>query len=128
MPEKLALEAKLTPSLSTSAMYVDRASLVKVDNQTFVEFPIEDRNGRSLILRRPLLNKMVTRTPSGVQTQRFRVQESFCLGGKVLVADVLLIVGSTSEQEVRIGRNELAGNVIVDPSRTHTAQPECEKL
>ncbi|MCB0332505.1 MAG: ATP-dependent zinc protease [Bdellovibrionales bacterium] len=122
----LELEAKLAPSSSLSSLHAEQIKHFTKDKKKFVRFQIEDRQGKLVEIELPLSVRKKTTTADGSQFTRDVVKLPVCVAGKKLEVELLLSDRSNLEQELRIGRNELAGNFVVDPARTHMKTLSCD--
>ncbi len=121
----LELEAKLAPSSSLSSLHAEDIEHFTKNKKDFVRFRVEDRKGKMVAIELPLSTSKKTKSSTGAKLTRDVVKLPVCVAGKKLEVELLLSDRSELEQELRLGRNELAGNFIVDPARTHMNSMEC---
>lgn len=127
LPEGLLLEAKVSPSVSTSSLDAQEVEEFQKGEETWVRFVVEDRNGITQVLERPVREEKTIILTEGRKTKRRVVEMAMCVDGVSLMIEVSLSDRSKMEQEVRLGRDVLAGNFVVDPSNTHMTEPSCKK-
>ena len=53
---------------------------------------------------------------------------AICLGSHYMETDVNLVDRSNFDYQMLIGRNFLAGNVLIDPASTYVAEPACQGI
>lgn len=123
---ELELEAKIAPAVELSSLHAENVEEFEKEDQIFVRFRIEDRHGESRQVEFPLSNIKKTRTAKGNRHVKRVIKLPVCLAGMRIDAEVLLSDRSSLEQELRLGRNVLAGNFLVDPARTHISKPKCK--
>ncbi|MCB0358577.1 MAG: ATP-dependent zinc protease [Bdellovibrionales bacterium] len=127
VPGELVLHAKLDPGFNTSSMNAQNIKRFRKDGRRWISFDVQDRYGHEQTFKQEVLRTLKVKTPSGEIEDRYVVELHICLGGRALVDEVGLDDRSGFDQELRLGRQTLAGNVVVDPSQTFTSEPECPK-
>jgi hypothetical protein len=122
----LVMHAKLDPGISSSSIHAEKIKRFTKEKKSWVRFQLSDRYGRKKSFEREILRVIRLRTASDEVSERYVVELGMCLGSILLRDEVSLADRSSWEQELRIGRQSLAGAVIIDPSVTHTVEPACE--
>ncbi|MCB0321445.1 MAG: ATP-dependent zinc protease [Bdellovibrionales bacterium] len=127
LPDDFELEAKLAPAISLSSIHAEDIKEFKRGDTHWVRFQIEDRNGTRHTLERELHGSKSLVTAEGTKSKKKVVRIEVCLGDRNFEVEALLSDRRELEQEVRLGRDALAGRVVVDPASTHTQSPHCKK-
>lgn len=119
-----AIEAKLDPGQEISSLQV-RHFEIHEDEQT-VSFALRDRFGTTLSYRAPLLRIISLKLSGGTTESRPLVALRLCLGSKWIDAEVSIRKHSRIGNPLRIGRSDLAGQILLDPSKSFSIQPDCQ--
>jgi hypothetical protein len=121
----VVLHASLDPAAEMSTLQVEKLKVSKKNKQKMITITLTDRYGHSKTITRPLIREVYLRTGTGGKKARYSIPIEFCLG-KILIREEVTI----SEQKLltapmRLGRNVLAGKVVVDPSQMFVMEPLC---
>ncbi len=125
-PEKLFFDAKLTPGSEGNVLHAEDIEIFKKNTKEWIRFKVTDRKGKSALIKRKLNGKSTFRTTSGEVKRRYSIKSGFCLDDKYMEVIFSLDDRSDFEQEVRIGRDALAGHFLIDPAKTKTTDPHCK--
>lgn len=125
-PEGLLLDAKLTPGSEGSMIHVDDPETYRKDGTEWVRFSLTDRKGKTKRFERKIIDQTRFRNSNGEIKERFIVRSGFCLDKTYLEVEFALGDRSSFEQEVRLGRETIAGQFIVDPAKSRTTHPNCD--
>lgn len=127
LPEALSLDAKLAPGSEGNVIHAESIKEFKKNGEPWVSFSVSDNKGHDRVVERRVIDKTRYRTTSGKLEKRFVVESALCIGKIYLVVEFALADRSQFEQKLRIGRETLAGNFVIDPARTRTTQPKCKR-
>lgn len=127
LPSNVELEAKIAPAVALSALHAENIKEFSKNGKDYVRFNIEGRHGKTETLEYPLMGERKTTTAAGTSHKRRVISFLLCIAGKKLEVEALLADRSQMDQEVRLGRNVIAGHFHVDPSQTHATEPECKE-
>ena len=125
-PGELLLEAKIAPDLASSSIHAKNISEKKKNNSSFVTFSISDREGNTKELTRKVRSVTRIRSSDDTISKRFVVRLGICMGDVYKEIDITLQDRSNLSSEMRIGRDYLSGNFLVDPSSTNIIESKCE--
>ncbi len=125
-PGPLDLQAKLDTGRTSSTVGVSNLQKFKKGNESWVRFTIQDRQGKELKLERKILRKHTIKGPTAERRSEYVVDLGLCLAGKYIEDELSLSERKEYSQEIRLGRQSLEGNFVIDPALTFTTQPECE--
>ena len=127
VPEELLLNAKLTPGSEGNAFHAKDVKRFKKGGKDWVKFSVTDRKGKTEIIEREVVDKIKVRNAKGKVIERIEVTLGLCLAEVYIEIDFGLSDRSDFDHEVRIGRDALAGNFLIDPSSEKTKKPKCKK-
>lgn len=125
-PEDLLLEAKLTPGSEGNVLHAKETETFKREGRDWVRFEVSDRAGNVKMLERKVVDIDHFNTSKG-DIKRTTVRSGICLDGVYLELEFGLSDRSNFDQEVRIGREALAGEFLIDPAKTKVTRPRCAK-
>lgn len=125
LPQNLTLSAKLDTGAKTSSVDVRRFTEFRRYGRPWVRFDVSDRNGGKATFELPVVRVARVRRSESVTKSRPVVMMRLCLGGIHRSVEVNLADRSNLDHPMLIGRSALTDKVIVDPSRTNTAKPDC---
>ena len=124
-PGGFVLPAKIDTGADNSSLSVKDFTLFDRDNADWVRFTVIDSGGKEHELERKLVRVAKIKRHSGPRQERPVVLLGICLGKYYHEAEVNLVDRSKFKFPLLIGRSFAADAVIVDPSATYTADPEC---
>lgn len=127
-PRDIALHAKLGIGSEKSSLHAEGLEEFKRKGKRWVRFGLIDRAAQRFILERPVLERVTVKQPGGHSQRRYVVLLGICLANKYVEMKVTLTDRSEFEHELSIGREVLAGLVIVDPARSFTSSPQCSNI
>ncbi|MGB1557231.1 MAG: ATP-dependent zinc protease [Oceanococcaceae bacterium] len=128
-PGAIPLKAKLDTGAKTSSLHALNIESFKRAGERWVRFTldVEDTTGKkhSEVLERRRVRGVRIKEHEGEYDRRPVVQMSFCLDGQRHSAEFTLADRSRFIYPVLLGREFLAGNVLVDASETFTTKATC---
>ncbi len=127
-PERIELKAKLDTGAKTTSLHALNIERFKRDGRRMVRFDIEDPEaGRMLTLERPLVRSVrIKESVSDEPSRRPVVELWLCVGDSGRHLEVNLVDRSRFNYPLLIGRNALAGSILVDSHNTFTQAPTCD--
>lgn len=129
--EPIKFTAKLDTGAKSSSLHALDIEFFERDEQTWVGFTLAWKNskGRVVIphtrLERPLITETQIRRHSGGPEARPVVEMPICLDGSLRKMQVNLVDRTGFRYPLLIGREQMAGKLIVDPSQTFVRPPKC---
>lgn len=126
-PPRMVIHAKLDTGAATSSLGATDIEEFKKNGESWVRFKITNRYAENLILERRVQRVSIIKRHLGKYQKRQVIRLGICLGDLYMVSEVNLIDRSNFQYQMLIGRNFLAGNIIVDTSATYTLEPRCAK-
>lgn len=126
-PGNILVHAKLDTGADTSSL--DASDIIEFtkDKEDWVRFSLTNRYGDKVLIERPIRRIAMVKRHRGKHQKRKVIRIGVCLGNKYMETDVSLIDRTNFDYQMLIGRNFLAGNVLVDSAVTHTSLPSCEE-
>lgn len=121
------MEAKLDTGATTSSLDARDVEPFEKDGEEWVRFKVVDRDtGTESWLERPVERKVRIKRHSGKSQTRYVVNLTFCVDNMKIEDEVSLTSRKGFNYPVLVGRNHMAGRIIVDPSQRFTDDPDCE--
>ncbi len=126
--ERIQMKAKLDTGAMTSSLHAVNIHRFKRQGQRMVRFDIEDpENGERVTIERPLARKVrIKESDTGEYSQRPVVDLWLCIGDIGKTVEVNLVDRSHFIYPLLVGRNFMAGAVLVDSDETFTRSPSCD--
>jgi len=124
--EGLLFNAKLTPGSEGNVFHAKNIQPFQKSGEDWVKFEVSDRKGKEVSLEKPISDEKSYRDSKGKLYTRPHVKLGVCLAGIYMDIDFGLEDRSKFDQEVRVGREALAGNFLIDPSLERSTQPNCK--
>ncbi len=126
-PANLILQGKLDTGADTSSLHAANVERFERDGKTWVRFVVENRQGEKATIEKEVLRTALVKRQKGATQKRDVIRLGTCLGKTYLEIDVSLVDRRKFSYQMLIGRNFLAGNVLVDPAMTFTTDPQCKE-
>jgi len=125
----LVLEAKLDTGADTSSLHARKIHGFKRKGVRMVRFEIENpETGELVQLERKRMRGVRIREHNGGYQRRPVVEMWVCLGQLKKRIEVNLVDRSQFNYPFLIGRSAMHGEIIVDPDRSFTVEPDCISL
>ncbi|MAW80354.1 MAG: hypothetical protein CMI63_08950 [Parvularcula sp.] len=123
----LAMKGKLDTGADTSSVHAYNVKVYKRgERDNWVRFRLIGKDGRAIRYDQNVIRFAAIKTKTGGIIRRPVIHLPLCVGGKWGRAEINLADRGDFEYEILIGREFLANRVLVDASRTFTAEEECE--
>ncbi|WP_090205207.1 ATP-dependent zinc protease [Ectothiorhodospira magna] len=127
LPEGIQLKAKMDTGATTSSLNALNKQFFEQDGQEWIAFDIVDPENEQNTIR---IKREITRyvriiRHDGNHQRRPVVRIGLCMGDIYREAEMSLIDRSELTYQVLVGRNHMAGAILVDSARTHTQRPAC---
>jgi len=121
------MEAKLDTGATTSSIDAREIEAFDKDEQEWVRFKVVDRDtGTEAWLERPVERDVKIKRHEGKSDRRYVVNLTFCVDAMAIEEEVTLNNRDGFNYPVLIGRNHMAGRIIVDPEERFTDDPDCK--
>lgn len=122
-----SVKARLDTGAQTSSLDARNIERFRRDGESFVRFEVLDPDsGETVSLERPLVRNVRIRQHGGSFMRRPVVEMWLCVADMMEKVEVNLTPRDEFLYPFLIGRTAMAGRIIVDPSRSLTAEPQCD--
>jgi len=125
-PPGLLLEGKLDTGADVSSLHATDIQEYAKEGQSWVRFMVKDRKGDQAIMHEPLVRIITITRHGGREEKRPVVMLHLCLGHIAKTVEVSLVDRTGLKFPFLIGRNFMAGSLLLDPLLEFTSKPSCE--
>jgi len=126
LPEKsLVFDAKLDTGADTSSLNGRDIERFRRGGRPFARFALTDDGGRSVRLEAPVVRVVRIKRAGAVGHRRAVVRLKVCVAGLIADSDFTLADRGDLTYQVLIGRNVLAGRILVDSARERIVSDRC---
>jgi len=115
----MSFKARIDTGAHTSSLHVSHYKLVKIGNETYIEFDTEDSNGNKYHIKTKVHKESSVRNTSGEKESRYVIREEVKLGKMTKLIDINLNDRTELKYKFLAGRNILRGDFVVDVSESH---------
>lgn len=124
----LRLKAKLDTGATTSSLTAEDIEVFRKDGKRYVRFVVrdEDHDVEETFESRLVRHVRIRRHDDSTQ-RRPVIEIGMCLGSTYRKQEFTLVDRSSFVYPVLVGRNFMAGHVIVDPGDTFIQRPSCRR-
>ncbi|MEX6633290.1 ATP-dependent zinc protease family protein [Hyphococcus lacteus] len=124
----LEMKGKLDTGADTSSVHAFNVKVYKRgERDNWVRFRLVGKDGRAIRYDQNVIRFANIKTKRGGVIRRPVIHLPLCVGGRWGRAEINLADRGEFEYEILIGREFLANRVLIDSSRTFTAEQECER-
>jgi hypothetical protein len=128
LPEGIPLKAKMDTGATTSSLNALNKERFRRDGERWIAFDIIDPATPDNKVR---LERRITRyvrivRHDGQHQRRPVVRIGLCMGSIYREEEMNLIDRTELNYQALVGRNHMAGVIVVDPAETFTQSPNCE--
>lgn len=124
-PDGLILHAKLDTGARTSSINAVDPEFFERAGRRWVRFSLTDRDKRTAMLERPVVRTTVIKRHFGRTQERPVINLELCIGPVRKSVEVNLVDRTGLNYQLLIGRNFLAGGLLVQSGRTYLLSPDC---
>jgi hypothetical protein len=121
----MIFDAKLDTGADSSALNGKNVERYSKGSQSFVRFRMTDDSGKSVQLEAPVRRVVRIKRSGNGGDSRPVVQLKVCVAGQTVEADFTVADRADLNYQILIGRNVLAGRVLVDASRQRIVSDRC---
>jgi len=125
-PASLIVHAKLDSGADYSSLNATNLNEFEKEGKPWVKFEVQNRFGERASFELPVLRIAMIKKHFGKADRRPVVRLGICVGSRFMEADVNLVDRTNFENQMLIGRSFMAGNLVLDPATTFTAEPVCK--
>lgn len=124
----LMLHAKLDTGADYSSLDASDIEEFEKKGKPWVRFSVTDHYGKKHLFEERVLRTALIKKHTGKHQRRNVIRIGICVGKLYMKSEVNIVDRSNFKYEMLLGRNFLAGNIIVDSSSSFTAEPRCKLL
>jgi len=124
-PGGFAVNAKLDTGADNSSLHAEDMEFFQSDGKRHVRFSVFNRHGDRHQLELPVLRSTRIKLKKGGYQSRPVIRLGLCLDDLYREVDFSLVDRSHFYYPMLVGRSFLSGNVLVDSSKTYSAEPRC---
>jgi hypothetical protein len=121
----IVVDAKIDTGADSCSLNAQNIQSFEKDGVKWVRFEVTGRDGRSETLEAAVVRAVRIKRGVGSSPARPVVRLPVCLGGVQREVEVNLADRRRYAYPALVGRNFLAGYVVVDSARKRLTQPEC---
>lgn len=127
LPLQLVLEAKMDTGADTTSLDIIKMRRYRREGKPWVSFWVDDphEDKRRIRFERRVLRYSRIKRHSGERDSRPVVGIDICLGTVTRRVEVNLVDRSEFEYPLLIGRNFMAGEILVNPEEEHLLELDC---
>lgn len=127
-PGNLLLHAKLDTGADFCSLGTPDIQTFKKGGKRYARFLVRNRAGEERKIVAEIVRTTKIKRINGNSSKRVVVRLDVCIGSHHMEVDVNLVNRANFSYRMLIGRNFLAGNIVVDSSRTYVSSPKCKVL
>jgi hypothetical protein len=121
----MVFDAKLDTGADISSINATVLERAKQSGSAFVRIELTDDTGTVKQFDAPYLKTVRVKRSGAEVEKRFVVSLKVCIAGEVIAGEFTLADRGNLKEQVLIGRNMLAGRILVDSGRTRLASDRC---
>ena len=125
MPGNIEVRAKLDTGAEISSLHCLCSSTFQRDGQEWVHFSVKDWKGDVVEMERPVVRRAIIKRHFGASQERLVITMPICIGGVLKEHEVSVVDRGGLEYSLLIGRNFMAGNLLVDSGVQYILPPTC---
>ena len=128
-PSNLVVQGKLDTGADYSSLSASKIEEFDKDGERWVKFSVQNRYGEIREISERVQRTALIKRHGGKSPQKRPViRLAICLGTHYMETDVNLVDRSNFDYQMLIGRNFMAGNILIDPASTYVAEPHCQGI
>jgi len=124
-PSGFVIDAKLDTGADTCSLSARDLQPFERDGAQWVRFRVAGRDGQSETIEAPVVRTVRIKRENGSSPPRPVVRLPICLAGVQREVEVSLADRRRFAYPALVGRNFLAGHVVVDAARERITTPDC---
>lgn len=123
----IKVKVKLDTGARTSSIHAAQVRDYEKDGKRHVSFTLTNNEGKTLNVDREVLRTATIRRAGTELQERPVIRLKICLAGLTREAEFTMVDRSDLTYPVLVGRSFLAGNILVDASRTFLSADKCTR-
>lgn len=125
-PGGVVVSAKLDSGARSCSLHAPQVTTFVREGKRWARFTLAGKKGSPVTIEREVVRTARIKRLGDTPSQRPVVMLGICLGGMLLDVEVNLEDRSNFNYPLLIGRNYMAGRIVIDPELKYTAEPECK--
>ncbi|WP_322521955.1 RimK/LysX family protein [Guyparkeria halophila] len=122
-----SMRAKLDTGATTSSIDAREIEKFEKDDEDWVRFTVVNRDtDERRVLEEPVSRIVHIKRHGKDSQERYVVDLDFCIGDRLITEEVSLTNREKWNYPLLVGRNHLAGHVLVDSAIKDTREPSCD--
>ena len=126
IPQDIKLNAKLDTGADNSSLHARGMEIFTRKGKEWVRFVLKSRHGQTAIIEKPVVRWARIKRKNAPSDIRPVVKVMLCVAHVYMITEVSLVDRSNFAYPMLIGRNFMAGQLIINPAKTFTAEPQCQ--
>ncbi|MGM0517268.1 MAG: ATP-dependent zinc protease [Pseudomonadota bacterium] len=123
------MRAKMDSGATTTSIDARDIEVFEKDGEEWVRFTITGREeGRTATIERPVSRTVRIKRHGRSSQKRYVVELALCLGDKWVAEEVSLTNREKFRNGLLVGRNHMAGHLLIDPSEKDLQPPRCDRI
>jgi hypothetical protein len=130
-PGNLKMRAKLDTGAKSSSINVHSLKKFMRNGETWVSFELrekrKDKKGKTMAFEKKVVDSIRIKKKGGGAVERVVVKMEICLAG-IYYKEIEMSLANRSNfnNQILIGRKDLAAHFVVDPAAVFTRKPDCK--
>ena len=124
----IILKAKIDTGADNSSIHADNIQVYDKDGATWVRFTLRNKENHSADFDLPLVRYAKIKRKRAEPLLRPVVSMGLCIGNNMKKVDINLANREHFKYRMLIGRSYLKDQYLVDSSKQHTIEPDCNTL
>lgn len=121
------IRSKLDTGATTSSIDARDIEKFEKDDADWVRFTVINRDTEEeQVLEKPVVRIVHVKRHGKDSQERYVVDLDFCIGDRLITEEVSLTNREKWNYPLLVGRNHLAGHVLVDSAIKDTREPSCD--
>lgn len=125
LPEQMLVPARLDTGVEHVSLAAENVKEFSKNGKRWVRFVIVQPDGTRSFLEREVIRSLKPKVSEGSVSEQPTVMLGICLASQFSEIEVTLVNGGRTQHPLVLGRDYLAGRLVVDPSEEFTTEPEC---
>jgi hypothetical protein len=121
----MEVRAKLDTGAEISSLHCLCSSTFQKDGKEWVRFTLEDWQKNKVQMEREVVRRAVIKRHFGASQERLVISMPICIGNVLKEREVSVVDRGGFEYSLLIGRNFMAGDLLVDSGEQYLLKPSC---
>lgn len=127
-PGDVVISSSLMAGGEGAEIHAEDIKLFERSGEKWVRFALVDYSGKEITVERKVVRVARIQRSDGSSQERYVVNLGICIGDSYLETQVRLQNRANREHRMFIGRDVLAGRVVVNPAVSFSVEPVCKNV